>query len=390
MNIDDFQNHNAGKLVRVGSGETAYWAFIPNPLPPKIEPDMEILRVTSEAALALGELAGIGRNIPNPELLIQPFMNREAVLSSRIEGTQAEISDLYAFQAQISEQRIGATSSAVTSDVREVSNYVMALKYGLKRLSELPICGRLICELHERLMAGVRCDQTTPGEFRRSQNWVGPKGCTLNQAIYVPPPPPEMTEAFGLYEKYLNVEDPLPPLIRLALIHYQFEAIHPFIDGNGRIGRLLISLLLVQWGLLPSPLLYLSDYFERHRQQYYDLLLAVSQRGAWQEWVLFFLHGIGEQSRDASARAKKLRDLQDSWNRQLLKTKVSKIVADVCNQLFVDPYIYASLVQKLFGVTHPTAMSALRKLKEIGIVQEKKLGSRGIFFIAQPILNIVR
>jgi Fic family protein len=248
-------------------------------LPSHIEFDRALVSALSDADRALGELAGLGRTLPNPNLLIRPFIRREAVLSSRIEGTQADAADLYAYEAK--QLALPLSSSAASdTDVREVFNYVRALEYGLERLSTLPVSLRLIREVHDVLMKGVRGEFATPGEFRRTQNWIVWPGCTLKDATYVPPVA-EMREALGDLEKYLYADDPLPPLIRLALIHYQFEAIQPFIDGNGRIGRLLISLLLINWNLQPVPLLYLSAYFERQRDAYYDHLLAVSERGNW-------------------------------------------------------------------------------------------------------------
>lgn len=265
MNQALFQASPSGRLAKVGQGEAAYWAFVPNPLPPDLTPDMELVRVLSDASYALGELAALGRAMSNPHLLINPFVRREAVLSSRIEGTQASVTDVVAYEAgQL--PIAGLEPAAPESDVREVANYVSALEYGIERLNTLPVSLRLIRELHERLLRGVRGEYATPGEFRQTQNWIGQPGCTLTEAQYVPPPRPEMQDALDAFEKYLHADDLAnPPLVRLACIHYQFEAIHPFLDGNGRIGRLLISLLLVSWGLLPLPLLYLSVYFERER-----------------------------------------------------------------------------------------------------------------------------
>jgi Fic family protein len=388
MNPDRFRNTPAGRLIRAGRGDAAYWAFEPNPLPPPLELDTALARLLSGADRALGELAGLGRAMPNPHLLIGPFLRREAVLSSRIEGTQADLTDLYAYEAgQFSPA--GRRSGASEADVREVLNYVRALEYGLERAAELPVSLRLLRELHERLMAGVRGNQATPGEFRRSQNWIGRPGCTLNDAEYVPPPVAEMHAALDLFEKYLYADDGYPPLVRLAFIHYQFEAIHPFLDGNGRIGRLLISLLLVNWDLLSLPLLYLSAYFEPHRQDYYDLLLAVSQRGAWREWLAFFLAGVEEQARDANTRARRLQDLQIQWRADLQKSRVSGLVIGVVDALFRTPAISATDVVAQFGVSHQAAMQALRRLEEIGLVSESSGKQRGRIYLATEIVRAV-
>jgi Fic family protein len=229
----DFHRDAPGRLLNTPQG---YTAFVPNPLPPAIELKQHLADL-SRADRLVGELRGVARNLPNPHLLIGPFMRREAVLSSRIEGTQASLSDLFFFEAS-------GGQNAEIADVREVANYVRALEFGLKRMEKLPLSLRLIREMHAELMHGVRGEHMTPGEFRRSQNWIGPPGCTLTEAVFVPPPVEEMVTALDAFEKYLHADSTLPPLVRLALIHYQFEAIHPFLDGNGRIGRLLITLLL--------------------------------------------------------------------------------------------------------------------------------------------------
>jgi Fic family protein len=388
MDMERFRDSPSGRLLRIGTGEAAYWAFMPNPLPPDLAFDAELVRALSDADRALGELSGLGRTIPNPQLLIRPFVRREAVLSSRIEGTQADIADLYAYEAgQLSLP--GVRPAPPESDVREVFNYVRAMEYGLERLSTLPVSLRLMRELHERLMEGVRGEQATPGEFRRSQNWIGRPGCSLNEAEYVPPPVPEMLEALNALEEYLHGANAYPPLMRLAFIHYQFEAIHPFLDGNGRIGRLLISLLLVNWNLLPLPLLYLSAYFELRRQDYYDLLLAVSERGAWREWVIFFLRGVAEQAVDANNRAKRLQDLQIEWRSHLQKARVTGLVLGIVDSLFESPVISANEVVAHFKVSHPAAMQALRRLEKMNLLQETTGRQRNRTYLATDIMHIV-
>src|SRR5262245_921234 len=299
MRAEDFNEHKPGRLVRTPQG---YLAFAPNPLPPKLDISWRLVKQVSDADRAMSELAGLARTLPNPHLLIGPFIRREAVLSSRIEGTRASLSDLFYFEAAIE-------APPDAPDVMEVANYVKALDHGLSRFNELPMSLRLIREKHERLMEGVRGEHLTPGEFRRSQNWIGPPGSTLMDAAYVPPPVDEMWRALDEFEKYLHAESEFPLLIRLALIHYQFEAIHPFLDGNGRIGRLLITLLLCAEGALHHPLLYLSAFFERYREDYYRALLAVSQRGERANWINFYLRGVQEQSRDAIKKSSRLLDL---------------------------------------------------------------------------------
>ena len=388
MNPDRFHGGSAGQVIRVGQGEMAYWAFVPHPLPPDLKPDSALVRSLSEADRAIGELAGLGRTMPNPHLLIRPFLRREAVLSSRIEGTQADISALYTYEAR-QLALPGLQPRRSDTDVHEVYNYVRALEYGLERLKTLPVSLRLIRELHEHLMEGVRGKEATPGEFRKSQNWIGPPGCTLNEAVFVPPPVERMHQTLDAFERYLHASNDHPPLIRLAFIHYQFEAIHPFLDGNGRIGRLLISLLLVHWDLLPLPLLYLSAFFESHREAYYDLLLKVSEEGAWREWVLFFLQGVAEQARDAIVRAKRLQDLQIKWRQEVTKARSSSLLPRLVDLLFEIPILTIPQAEHLLGVTYRSAKLNINKLVDIGILQLWEDKSYGKTFIARDIVRIV-
>lgn len=389
MDVNLFANSPSGRLIKVGQGNTAYIAFLPHPLPPSLSLDLPLVQALSIADRALGELAGLGRNMPNPHLLIQPFIRREAVLSSRIEGTQAEIADLYAYEAG---QLLlpGFRPQPPESDIREVLNYVHALEYGLERIKTFPLSLRLLRELHERLMAGVRGDYLTPGEFRRTQNWIGAHGVGLNDAAYVPPPVEEMKEALAALEHYLHADDPYPPLLRLGMIHYQFEAIHPFLDGNGRIGRLLITLLLVNWNLLPLPLLYLSAYFERNRQQYYDGLMAVSTCGDWQTWLHFFLTGVADQATDAVARAKELQDVKLSWQAQLQQLGVTALVHHVADLLLERPILAAQDVCEQFQVSHQTAMRAIQRLVDAGILQKLNERQRNQRFIAHQVVGIIQ
>lgn len=389
MDPQRFRNSTAGQVIRVGEGETAYWVFVPNPLPPKLRIDWPLAQMLSDADRALAELAGLGRTMPNPHLLIGPFIRREAVLSSRIEGTQADIADLYAYEAR-QLPLPGVETPPSETDVREVLNYVNAMEYGLERLKTLPVSLRLIRELHERLLAGVRGETATPGEFRRTQNWIGPPGCTLREALFVPPPVPQMHEALNALETYLHSQsDPYPPLVRLALIHYQFEAIHPFVDGNGRIGRLLISLLLIQWGLLPLPLLYLSAYFYRHRQEYYDRLLAVSERGAWRDWLFFFLRGVAEQAGDAVRRARRLQDLREEWRRRLIQAGVPSRTLGLVDRLFEAPVLTIPQAARRLGATYHSAQRAVEKLVQQGILEPVGEASYGKVFQAMEILRAI-
>lgn len=360
-----------------------YDAYVPYDLPPPLEPSWQLGQKNSSADRALSELAGVTRTLPNPHLFINSFLRREAVLSSRIEGTQASLSDLFFFEAAGEENR--------QADVKEVANYVKALNYGLVRLNELPLSIRLLCEIHERLMTGVRGGEShlTPGEIRRSQNWIGKSGCTLMDAIYVPPPVEEMKRGLGELEKYFHAASNLPPLIRLALIHYQFEAIHPFIDGNGRIGRLLITLWLIQEKLLTQPILYLSAFFERNRDEYYRLLLAVSQRGIWREWIEFFLDGVAEQSKDAINRANKVIDLWLSYRQRLQDERQSVSMLKLLDEIVAVPVINYRRAETILSVTSRAARQNVDKLVEVGLLKEVTQRERYKIFVAPEIISIL-
>lgn len=372
-----FQNSRSGKLVRAPD---RYWAFVPNPLPPKLDWDDSFVSVISRADIALGTLSGLGETLPNPHLLIYPFIRREAVLSSRIEGTQSSFSDLLLFEAtRVEKQR----------DVREVQNYVRAVEYGLKRLGELPLSLRLIRELHAILMEGVRGEQATLGEFRRSQNWIGSPGCSLSEAAFVPPPVTEMQEALAQLEKFLRADISLPPLVQLALVHYQFEAIHPFLDGNGRIGRLLITLFLCERKLLSQPLLYLSAFFERHRQEYYELLLKISQKGSWRQWVEFFARAVESQSNDAVRRSRLLLNLQGAYRQISLGRQMPPTAGQLVEHIFMRPVLNAKTAQELLGVTFPAAQKAIHFLEQEGMLTEITGGKRNKAYAAKEILEIL-
>ena len=380
MNPSKFRKEGAGKLLGIGQEQ---WAFFPNPLPPKLEITWELAERISDADRALGELAGVARTIPNPHLLIDPFTRREAVLSSRIEGTQATLTELFSAEA-------GARKEGPSEAIREISNYVHALEYGLKRLKQLPVSLRLIKELHGRLMKDVRGESFSPGEFRRAQNFIGPPGCKLENATYVPPPIPHMKDALDRFEKYLHESRrTFPPLVRLSLIHYQFEAIHPFWDGNGRVGRLLITLLLCSEGLLPQPLLYLSAYFERNRKEHYRLLLDISQTGNWMDWLRFFVNGVAEESRDAVARSNQLLALRQKYREKLQAQKVPGRTLELMENLFKKPVTTVAGARDLLKLTTRSAQQSVDRLLQAGILQEVTGRQRYRVFVAQRIIQIV-
>jgi Fic family protein len=361
MKPEDFKDNIHGKVIYTLQG---YHAYLPDDLPPKIEPSWELAQKISTADRALSELAGTARTLPNPHLFINSFLRREAVLSSRIEGTQASLSDLFFFEA--------AGEKEKQSDVQEVINYVTALNYGIKRLEDFPLSVRLLCEIHEILMSKVRGNESrlTPGEIRRSQNWIGKPGSSLMDATYVPPPVEEMKNALGELEKYLHADSDLPPLVRLALIHYQFEAIHPFLDGNGRIGRLLITLMLIKEQLLSQPILYLSAFFERNREDYYRLLLGVSQKGMWREWLEYVLRGVAEESKDAIIRANAVIDLWTKYRQKLQSGRHSILTLTLLDEIIKTPVMTYPKAQKVLGVTNRAARQNVDKLVEIGLLRE--------------------
>ena len=373
------QSTRAGEASRQATG---YWAYVPKPLPPELAYSQPLIKLLDEAARALGELAGLGRTLPNPWFLVQPAVRREAVLSSRIEGTISTLGDLFRYEAEPQEM-------AHQADVKEVHNYVVALEHGLTRLATLPLSLRLIRELHERLMRGVRGDHALPGEFRTTQNWIGPPGAMLAEATYVPPPVPQMHDALDAFERYLHADTDMPPLVRLAVIHVQFEMIHPFVDGNGRVRRLLIALLLVHWELLPQPLLYLSAFFDRYRDDYYRGLLDVSHRGEWERWVEFFLRGVREQARDALESARAIIDLREKYRSTLSDTRTSKITLDVADQLFVNPWVSAPMIRDRWKVNFRTAQRAIDDLVKLGVLTEVTGQRRHRFWRAQDIMAIL-
>jgi Fic family protein len=377
MDVKSYRSKEAGRTLRVPSG---YTAFIPAKLPPSLKYDAELVLSLSKADAALSELSGLGRQLPNPHLLIAPYMRREALLSSRIEGTRATLSDLLLQEAYVH-------SDPVPDDLLEVQNHIDALEFGRMRLSELPLSLRLVREIHGKLMEGVRGEHGTPGAFRTSQNWIGPPGCTLNDALYVPPPPHQMLELLGDWELFLHVRDMFPDLIQCAIMHEQFEAIHPFIDGNGRIGRLLVTLFLVERGRLSQPLLYLSAYIGKYKQQYFDLLQLVRTDGDWPAWILFFLSGVEEIAKAAVQQSGQLSDLREVF-RQRLHRKAKAL--ELVDHLFINPYVTVSRAAGLLQTTTQTARQAILTLGESKILTEITGRSWGRIYLAQPIWDVIQ
>lgn len=380
MRAEDFPTTPRGGARRVpGAGYSAYY---PEPLPRSIDYSNELVRQLDEATGALHGLGGVGRLLPNPNLLIAPYVRLEAVLSSRIEGTQSDVADLLRYEVG-DEESLGE----LRDDVREVRNYINALDHGIERLrGGFPLSLRLLREAHERLLTGVRGGSATPGEFRRSQNWIG--GSSPSDASFVPPPVAAMTEALDDLERFLH-DRSLPLLIHLAMAHYQFEVVHPFLDGNGRLGRLLIPLVLIERGVLPQPLLYLSVFFERNRNQYYDLLMATSRTGDLAPWIRFFLRGVAEQAADAEERTVRLVELQSAVRSELLAERAPVSAVRAAELLFSKPYISASSLAKDLDVTFPTAQSAIDLLVARGDLIETTGRKRNRFYFSQRIFDAV-
>jgi Fic family protein len=353
----------SGIFIKQASG---YEAFIPKPLPPDppIQIDSELAQLLSEADRALGRLDGITSVLPNPDLFVGMYVRQEAVLSSQIEGTQSTLEDVLQFE-------MDAGGELLPKDVGEVVNYVRAMNYGLERLDRLPLSLRLICEIHAELLRGTRGSNREPGEFRRTQNWIGPAGCSLMNAAFVPPPVPEMQEAIGELEKFLHFEGPMPALIHCGLVHAQFETIHPFLDGNGRIGRLLITFLLCQRQILHRPLLYLSFYLKRHRFQYYDRLMAVRTDGEWEGWLKFFLRGVAEVSRTATKTARRILALREDGRKIILEAFAnSNLGQRLFDYIFERPMFNVRMVEKHLHCSFAKANQLVVRLEEHGLLKE--------------------
>jgi Fic family protein len=376
MNPREYRVKAAGRVVRAAGG---FWAFVPRDLPPELRYDARLVLLLSRADAALSELSGLGRHLPNPHLLMASYVRREAVLSSRIEGTRTNIEDL--LREEVSPGRSGRDPE----DVREVRNYVTALNHGIERLKTLPLSLRLVREIHRVLLEGVRGGQATPGEFRRTQNWIGPPGSTLADAIYVPPPPDMLMMALDSWEKFLHMRDRLPDLIQCGLMHEQFEAIHPFLDGNGRVGRLMIVLFLIERGRLSQPLLYLSAFFERHRERYYERLQRVRTHADWNGWLAFFLEGVAATAVEAVDRARSLLELRERYRTPLLKTAKGLILLDA---LFANPYVTAARAAEILQATDPTARKIIGQLVDAGLLSSAG-EEYGRTYVAQPILRII-
>jgi Fic family protein len=381
MDRTDFAASPMGTIMPAVPGG---YAFVPNALPRQIDIG-DLTSLLSEASMALGELKGIGRFMPNPYLLIRPLQKKEALASSNIEGTFTNLSDLFLLEA-------GADERDRPPDTREVMNYVRALEHAVERLPDLPICLRLIREIHEILLRGVRTQRgarITPGEFKTTQNWIG--GLTIQSARFVPPPPLETVECLGDLERFIHDDDALklPPLIYSAMIHYQFETIHPFPDGNGRVGRLLIPLILCEKQILPQPWLYMSPFFERTKDEYIDTLFEVSRTGGWRGWFSYFLRGVIEQCQDTIDRIKDLQDVHARYRQKLQRARASALLSRLADELIGQPFITVPMIQRRLDVTYRGAQLNIERLLEEQILRDLGMGERPRWYVAYEVYEII-
>lgn len=374
----------AGQYVHQIEG---YQAFIPSPLPPQPEilMDQEMWNLLSQADRALGRLDGATDALPNPDLFVFMYVRKEAVLSSQIEGIQASLMDILEFESQ-------ALEPQNPQDIAEVVNYINAINHGLERLKDLPVSLRLIKEIHEKLMRGVRGSERDPGEFRRSQNWIGTGGCSLKDATYVPPPPHEMLKSLDNLEKFLHSSQPMPTLIKVGLAHAQFETIHPFLDGNGRTGRLLITFLLCEQNILQRPLLYISYYFKKYRSQYYNYLQDIRDRGNWENWLKFFLRGIYEVAQEAAATARKIVKLKEE-HRQLVLAQMGRRAANaiaLLESLYSKPIFTVEHAIEITKLQYSNANTLIKNLCDLRLLEEITGQKRNRAFSYAPYLEVFR
>ena len=381
MDPAEFASSQFGEATREPGNKWAFWYFKPATIPRSLDLTSATIKALSEADASLGRLSGLGALTRDPQLLLGPYLRREAVASSRIEGTQASLSDV--LQAEAS----GAPST--NEDIAEVERYIRATLQGYELVKTLPLTQRLILDLHRTLLSGVRGAEKQPGELRRTPVWVGSPTDSPDTALYVPPLPAEIPDLLQDWETFVNTPDQLPTLVRCGLMHYQFETIHPFLDGNGRIGRLLINLMLMEEGRLPTPLLYLSGYLETHRQEYYTRLQEVRERAMIQEWLQFFLTAVKRSADDAVDRAERLVAMREAYLAEAATTR-SNLPA-IVDLLFKNPFLTVARVESNVGITNQGARNLIKDAAKRGWLREVGSSGRGgrMWWVAQDLYNII-
>lgn len=373
--------NRAGELVNNLSGDAAYKSFKPSALPPKLNIDNDMLKKLVEANRELIRLDTAAKLIPGSELFISMYVRKEALISSQIEGIQCTLDDVL-------DPKLDTNANL---DVADVVNYVKACSYAIERLEKLPLCKRLFREIHGQLLSGVRGQEKNPGEFRRSQNWIGAANCSLKEARFIPPNVDDMNQAMDELELYMNESDDYDPLIRISLIHYQFETIHPFLDGNGRVGRLLILLYLMQQGLISKPIIYISYFLKKNQIEYYDRISEVRRSGNYEQWISFFLEAVSAAAKDSLDTVEKLNALHEQNVKKLPKTSRSNDnVRKLFDYIEQFPIIDIKKTSEAFGISYNTVSSAIKKLEQIGILKQTTNASRNRVFSYEDYLHILR
>jgi len=381
MNKEEFEGAYGEINLREDDKWGTYFAFIPKPLPPTINFDQKLALAISKAERTVGKLSGVGLQLLNANLLIMPYLRKEALSSSRIEGTRISLSDLLLSEAKGTEEQM--------PDALEVANYIRAVNFALEKIKDEPIDLELIKEIHRILMQGVRGKDKSPGQYRQIQNWIGPPNCKVQEANFVPPGPKEIIPLMEGMINYLNQDDGMPLLLKCALMHYQFETIHPFSDGNGRIGRALITLYLCKKKIIIKPLLYISGYFEAHKREYTSLLLKTNKDGKFEEWIFFFLEALMIQSEDALQRAIKIQELREEYRKKTQRQSQSNNLLKLIDELFKNPYVRITTIETLLGVTYPTAKRLVETLVTLNILKPNDSSQRNKIYFAHEIFDII-
>ena len=381
MDKEEFKGAYGEINLREDAKWGTFFAFTPKQLPPAINFDQKLALAISKAERTVGKLSGVGLQLLNANLLIMPYLRKEALSSSRIEGTRISLSDFLLSEAKGAEEQM--------PDALEVANYIRAVNFALEKIRDGPIDLELIKEIHRILMQGVRGKDRSPGQYRQVQNWIGPPNCKVQDANFVPPGPEEIIPLMESMINYLNQDDGMPLLLKCALMHYQFETIHPFSDGNGRIGRSLITLYLCKKKIIIKPLLYISGYFEAHKREYSSLLLKTNKDGKFEEWIFFFLDALMIQSEDALQRAIKIQDLREEYRKKTQRQSQSSNLLKLIDELFKNPYVRITTLEPLLGVTYPTAKKLVENLVTLNILKTVDSSQRNKIYFAHEIFDII-